>query len=93
MIVVDRTGCITLFNKSAEQITGYNGNEVIGKYIAEVITGSQLPRVLHTGAIEVHRELELENGTKLITTRIPIISEDGEITGGRLPSLKILPRL
>ncbi len=81
MIVVDRTGCITLFNKSAEQITGYSRNEVIGKYIAEVITGSQLPRVLYTGAIELHRELELENGTKLITTRIPIIGEDGEITG------------
>ncbi|MCP8967036.1 sigma-54 interaction domain-containing protein [Ectobacillus ponti] len=81
MIVADEAGTIVLFNRSAEKITGYKAAEVIGKYILEVIPGSKLPRVMRTRQLEVHQELQLENGKKIITTRIPIISEEGELQG------------
>ncbi|MFX3625147.1 MAG: sigma 54-interacting transcriptional regulator [Ectobacillus sp.] len=81
MIVVDQSGRIAFFNKSAEKIIGYKKEEVIGKYILEVIPKSKLPRVLRTKATEVHQEIELENGKKAISTRIPILSETGEVRG------------
>jgi PAS domain S-box-containing protein len=81
MIVVDRNGYIVLFNKSAEKMIGYKKEEVIGKYILEVIPKSKLPRILRTKKVELHQEVELENGKKIISTRIPIISEKGELQG------------
>lgn len=81
MIVVDPSGCIVLFNNSAEKMIGYKKAEVIGKYILEVIPKSKLPRVLQTKSVELHQEVELENGKKIISTRIPVISDKGELQG------------
>ncbi|MFC5774304.1 sigma 54-interacting transcriptional regulator [Ectobacillus antri] len=81
MIVVDPKGKILLFNHSAEKMIGYNKADVIGKYILEIVPKSQLPRVLETKQIEVHQEVELENGKRIISTRIPIIGERGELQG------------
>ncbi|WP_028399129.1 sigma 54-interacting transcriptional regulator [Ectobacillus panaciterrae] len=81
MIVVDPSGCIVLFNNSAEKMIGYKKAEVIGKYILEVIPKSKLPRVLQTKSVELHQEVELENGKKIISTRIPVISDKGELRG------------
>ncbi|KEK26099.1 sigma-54 interaction domain-containing protein [Bacillus gaemokensis] len=81
MIVVDEKGNIRLFNKSAERMTGYKTGEAIGKYILEVIPTSKLLRIVRTKQIEVNHELTLENGKKIITTRIPILKEDGEVQG------------
>ncbi len=36
LVVVDRLGTITLFNKAAERLTGYHASEVIGKRYEEV---------------------------------------------------------
>lgn len=81
MIVVDKDGKILLFNKSAERVTGYKKEAVIGKYILEVIPMSKLLRVVRTEQIEVNQELALENGKKIITTRIPILNEEGHVQG------------
>ncbi|EEL49379.1 sigma-54 interaction domain-containing protein [Bacillus mycoides] len=81
MIVIDSEGYVKLFNKSAERITGYKAEEAVGKYIFEVIPTSKLLRIIRTKQIEVNHELTLGNGKKIITTRIPILKEDGEVQG------------
>ncbi|MBE7120599.1 sigma 54-interacting transcriptional regulator [Bacillus cereus] len=81
MIVIDQEGQVRLFNKSAERIIGYKKEEAIGKYILEVIPTSKLLRIIRTKKIEVNYELTLENEKKIITTRIPILKEDGEVQG------------
>lgn len=81
MIVIDQEGQVRLFNKSAERITGYKKEEAIGKYILEVIPTSKLLRIIRTKKLEVNHELTLENEKKIITTRIPILKEGGEVQG------------
>ena len=81
MIVIDSEGYVKLFNKSAERITGYKAKGAVGKYILEVIPTSKLLRIVRTKQIEVNHELTLGNEKKIITTRIPILKEDGEVQG------------
>ncbi len=81
MIVIDAEGYIKLFNKSAERIIGYKTGDAVGKYILEVIPTSKLLRIVRTKQIEVNHELTLGNEKKIITTRIPILKEDGEVQG------------
>jgi PAS domain S-box-containing protein len=81
MIVVDEQGKIILFNRSAEKITGQKQKDILGKNILEIIPASKLPRVIRTRRIEVNQEVELQNGKKVISTRIPILSETGELEG------------
>lgn len=81
MIVVDQEGHVLLFNKSAERMTGYKREEVVNKYILEVIPTSKLLRIIRTKQIEINQELTLDNGKKIISTRIPILNEVGEVQG------------
>ncbi len=81
MIVIDTDCNVILFNKSAEKMTGRSKEEVIGQHIHNVIKESKLPSVLSSRKIEVNQELRLENGKKIITTRIPMINESGLLMG------------
>lgn len=81
MIVVDKEGHILLFNKSAERMTGYKREEVVHKYVLEVIPTSKLLRIIRTKQIEINQELTLDNGKKIISTRIPILNEIGDVQG------------
>ncbi|WP_416827160.1 sigma 54-interacting transcriptional regulator [Ectobacillus polymachus] len=81
MIVVDENAVVTLFNKSAEEITGYKNEEVLGKQIQTLIPNSRLPYILRTKQTEIHREVVLENGKKVISTRIPMLSREGKVRG------------
>ncbi|MGC4376493.1 sigma-54-dependent Fis family transcriptional regulator [Fictibacillus sp. Mic-4] len=81
MIAIDKDRNVTLFNKSAERMTGIRKEEAIGKFILDVLPTSKLPRVLANGEAEINREQMLDNGTKIITTRIPIIDESGNKIG------------
>lgn len=81
MVGIDHQCKIILFNKSAEKIIGIPQAEAKGKHIYEVIPTSQLPRVLETRRVEANQELILENGLKIITTRIPIVDENGQLIG------------
>lgn len=81
MIVIDDKGSIILFNKSSERMTGLNKADVLGKHIYDVIATSKLPRVLHTRDTELNQEMILENGRKIITTRIPMVNENGLLIG------------
>lgn len=81
MIVIDNEERITLFNKSAEKITGFKREDVLGHPVLEVIPASQLPYILQTKKVERNHEFTFENGKKIITTRIPILNDQGELFG------------
>ncbi|HYK73714.1 MAG TPA: sigma 54-interacting transcriptional regulator [Pseudoneobacillus sp.] len=81
MIVINVKGEIVFFNKSAENIVGVKSKEVLGNQIKDIIPNSELPRILETRRLEPNREQVLLNGLKIITTRIPLIDENGHLFG------------
>ncbi len=81
MIVIDQDLTITIFNKSAEKMTGLSKEQAVGKSILEVMPNSQLPRVMDSGIEEVNQEQILANGTKIYTTRTPILNHEGRKLG------------
>ncbi|PLR99865.1 sigma-54 interaction domain-containing protein [Bacillus sp. T33-2] len=81
MVVINTSGEVILFNRSAEKVIGVSKEDAIGNHILDVIPTSQLLRVLSTKRIEANQELVLANGLKIITTRIPIMDEDDNLIG------------
>ncbi|KON87112.1 ATPase AAA [Sporosarcina globispora] len=81
MIVINKLNEITVFNRSAERMTGVKRKDALGKKINEVITDSMLPRVMETRRFEANQEMTLANGLKIITTRIPMLGENNELMG------------
>ncbi|MFD2762315.1 sigma 54-interacting transcriptional regulator [Lentibacillus juripiscarius] len=81
MIVINGDETVQFANKSAERIVGVSKEQIKGQSIKEVISGSRLPYVMHTRRKEVNQKLVLENGKKVITTRIPIINDDNLLVG------------
>ncbi|MDR6998668.1 sigma 54-interacting transcriptional regulator [Neobacillus niacini] len=81
MAVIDKNGMVILFNRRAEEMMGVKKEDAIGKYVCEVIPESRLPLILETRRIEANQEMVLGNGRKIITTRIPIIEENGTLIG------------
>jgi PAS domain S-box-containing protein len=81
MIVVNVKGEIIFFNKSAEKIVGYRSKNAIGKHIKDIIPNTELIRVIESRRVEVNQEQLLMNGLKIITTRIPMVDENGRLFG------------
>ncbi|KAB7708820.1 PAS domain S-box protein [Bacillus aerolatus] len=81
MIVIDETEKVILFNQSAERISGINKKEAIGQSIKEIIPSSRLPEVLQKKQAEFNREHSLSADAKIITSRFPMITEEGEVIG------------
>ncbi|MEK3808031.1 sigma 54-interacting transcriptional regulator [Bacillus sp. FSL H8-0547] len=81
MIVIDDKERLILFNKMAEEMTGLKKEDVIGRLVREVMPSSKLPRILQTKEVEMNQEQVLENGLKIITTRIPIFDHSGTLIG------------
>jgi PAS domain S-box-containing protein len=81
MVVIDKTGKVILFNKRAQEIMGVTKEEAIGKFVNDVIPTTRLPFILESRRIEANQEMVLENDRKIITTRIPIIEENGTLIG------------
>jgi PAS domain S-box-containing protein len=81
MIVIDIDEKIILFNKTAEEITGFPRKKALGLKVNEVIPSSKLARTLKTREVETNQEQVLDNGLKIITTRIPMIDEAGNLLG------------
>ncbi|ARI77116.1 sigma 54-interacting transcriptional regulator [Halobacillus mangrovi] len=81
MIVINVDGDVSFINRSAERIVDVNRNDVVGKPVKTIIPDSRLPKVLSSKKKEVNQKLELDNGKKVITTRIPMIGPDGKAIG------------
>lgn len=81
MIVIDNQQTVQFVNKQAEEIVGCSREDFLGKHIREVITNSRLPEVLSTQVKEINKKFELNNGKQIISTRIPIITDNGHLVG------------
>jgi PAS domain S-box-containing protein len=81
MIVIDKEEKVIFLNKSAERMNEIPVHEAVGRSILEIIPNSQLPRVIRTKKIEMHQELILRNGLKIIATRMPMVDDKGELLG------------
>ncbi|WP_391115974.1 sigma 54-interacting transcriptional regulator [Psychrobacillus sp. L3] len=81
MIGIDEKGIVNFFNKSASNMTKVSIEDAIGKHVFDVISHSELPRTFETGQIELNKELILESGTKIVTSRYPMINEQGKKIG------------
>lgn len=81
MIAIDDQCKITLFNRAAEKMTGKRTEDALNNYIHDVIPTSRLHIVLQTGEMELNQEQELESGVKIISNRVPIHSQAGDIIG------------
>lgn len=79
MIAIDSNGCITLFNRAAEILTGYASEVVIGHPIMTFIQNTRLIEVLKTGKSEMNQR-QLLGQVEIITSRIPLI-ENEEVIG------------
>ncbi|CAN7331655.1 sigma 54-interacting transcriptional regulator [Rossellomorea sp. LjRoot5] len=81
MVGIDDRGLVMLFNKSAERMIGKSQEDVMGLHISEVIPESKLTRTIETRRTEINQEVILGNGLKIISNRIPMITEQDEIIG------------
>ena len=81
MVVINNDENVILLNKSAERMIGIKREDALGKRISTIIPNGVLPRVLRTRTIESNQEVILENGLKVISTRIPIIENNGLLIG------------
>ncbi|MGM7635483.1 sigma 54-interacting transcriptional regulator [Bacillus sp. Hm123] len=81
MIVVDHSEEIILYNKSAERIIGVDKQQAVGQHIRTVIPTSRLPEVMKEKKAEINQEHQLSTNSKIITSRIPMITDEGEVIG------------
>ncbi|WP_164668665.1 sigma 54-interacting transcriptional regulator [Virgibacillus doumboii] len=81
MIVINNQEIVQFVNKSAARIVGIPEEKFMGHDIKNVIAGTRLPHVLRSRRREVNQKLVLENGKKVITTRIPIINAQDRLIG------------
>ncbi|MRG86521.1 sigma 54-interacting transcriptional regulator [Salinibacillus xinjiangensis] len=81
MIVIDEYFRITFANKSAERILGKKKVEIIDQPVEHIIPTTRLPHVFNVKRKEVNQKLILNNGKKIITTRIPITDSAGDAVG------------
>ncbi|MDQ0350968.1 PAS domain S-box-containing protein [Alkalibacillus filiformis] len=81
MIVIDLDHNITYVNEAAENILNLNRDEMVGHLVTEIISDSHLPNVMKTRKKELNQPLNLSNGKRIITTRIPLVTEQGELLG------------
>jgi PAS domain S-box-containing protein len=81
MVGIDFQGIVMLFNRSAERMIGISSEDALGKHINDVIPGSKLTTTLETRRTEINQEVVLDNGLKIISNRIPMITEKDEVMG------------
>ncbi|MDC3414448.1 sigma 54-interacting transcriptional regulator [Aquibacillus sp. 3ASR75-11] len=81
MIVINDQEDVVFVNRSAERIVGIPQDQFLFRPIEEIISHTRLPHTLRTRRKEVNQKLTLENGRKIITTRIPIIDAKDNLKG------------
>lgn len=73
MIVVNRFAQVQFMNEAAAHMAGVELAKAIGKPIHTLLPSSGLPRVIETQQPEYNQLHEFDNGTVIVTTRVPLI--------------------
>lgn len=79
VIALDHRGRITVFNKVAEELSGWSVDEAIGQEVTQVIPKAGCQHLLKTGRTELGAVLEIGK-SKVVANRVPIVV-DGRIEG------------
>ncbi|RXT13810.1 sigma-54-dependent Fis family transcriptional regulator [Ammoniphilus sp. CFH 90114] len=81
IVAVNSQGVITLFNRSAERILDVKREEVVGTEAKDTIPNTRLHHVLQTGESELNREQALTSNKRIITNRVAVSDNQGNIIG------------
>ncbi len=79
IIATDKHGFVTVFNPSAEKITGITRQFALGRHITQVLPGTRMHIIMKTRQSELN-QIQLIGDIKILTNRVPIII-NGEVTG------------
>ncbi|MGQ9855813.1 MAG: sigma 54-interacting transcriptional regulator [Fervidobacterium sp.] len=79
IIIVDKDARVIYVNKNAQRLLGLP-SDIIGKKVDEVVKNTRLHIVVRTGLPEIDQVQHTENAV-IITSRIPIRDENGNIIG------------
>lgn len=79
IIAVDKTGFVTVFNKSAQKIMNVSKEEVLGRYIPDILPNTGLMNVLNSGEEELGALQSIGSGV-IAANRVPI-KIGGEVVG------------
>lgn len=79
ILIVDKNGYITKFNKKYEEFLNLDPAETIGKHVTEVIENTRMHIIAKTGKVE-RGHVQRIQGHDMIASRFPII-KDGEVIG------------
>ncbi|WP_425058266.1 Anaerobic nitric oxide reductase transcription regulator NorR [Sporomusa carbonis] len=71
IIAVDNQYCVTVFNPIAEQITGINNAQAVGKKIAQIWPELNLEKVISLGEDDLGQILTI-NGVDVLCNKVPI---------------------
>jgi PAS domain S-box-containing protein/TyrR family helix-turn-helix protein len=75
IISIDKKGNITACNRSAEKLLETRKEEIIGKFILDVLPNSGLMDIIKTGKVMSLQKIEI-NGKVLLSNRSPIIKNN-----------------
>ncbi|MEJ5257022.1 MAG: sigma-54-dependent Fis family transcriptional regulator [Fervidobacterium sp.] len=79
IIIVDKEARVVYVNKNAQRLLGLP-SDIVGKKVDEVVKNTRLHIVVRTGLPEIDQVQHTENAV-IITSRIPIRDENGNIIG------------
>ncbi len=78
IVAVDKNGYVVFINESAMKLLNIK-DDVVGKYIQEIIPESKLPAILRTGVAELGQKILLNN--RICLSNLTPIIKDGEVVG------------
>lgn len=81
VMITDHTGKITVFNKAAEQLSGLEQEQVIGKSVKNLFPQSEILLTLKTKKPRVHRQFIFPNGQKAVLSVIPLMDNQETFHG------------
>lgn len=79
IIATDKNGLVTVFNPSAEKITGVTRQFALGRHITQVLPGTRMHIIMKSRRSELN-QIQIIGDIKILTNRVPIII-NGEVTG------------
>ncbi len=79
IVVVDKDGIITKFNKAYQQFLGIEEKDALGKKVTDVIENTRMHIVVKSGKPEIGETQKIK-GHEMVVMRIPIY-KNGEVVG------------
>ncbi|WP_444685210.1 sigma 54-interacting transcriptional regulator [Alkalicoccus luteus] len=79
IIMVDRSGIITMVNNEYAQFIGMKEEDMVGRHVADIIENTRMHIVAETGKPEI-ADIQKINGDYMVANRLPLY-KDGELDG------------